>query len=60
MPKRRYINPPPLQRCIHTIRLRDGSLAQCGRRRVISAFCRQHHAMFSAANPMPVAKIKRK
>ncbi len=43
---RRFIDAPTGERCEWTIRLRDGSEAQCGRKRAFGArFCTQHAKM---------------
>lgn len=43
MTSRRFIDTPAEQRCQHTITLRDGSKAQCGkRRRAGGTLCTQH------------------
>lgn len=38
----RFIDAPADERCEWTIKLRDGSGAQCGRRRVVGSLCTQH------------------
>jgi hypothetical protein len=43
---RRFVDAALSVRCAANIRLRDGSSAQCGRRRVELGFCRQHWRMF--------------
>lgn len=40
--RRIYRDPPLMDRCSATIVLRDGSLAQCGRRRREGIYCWQH------------------
>jgi len=42
---RMYLDPPAKLRCQATITLRDGSKAQCGRRRKVGGLCTQHDAM---------------
>jgi hypothetical protein len=39
---RRFIDAPREFRCVWTITLRDGSKAQCGRRKAIGQLCMQH------------------
>ena len=39
---RRFIDAPADQRCAWTVRLRDGSEAQCGRRKTGNNLCTQH------------------
>lgn len=43
--KRRFIDAPAEQRCAWTVKLRDGSQAQCGRRKVVGDLCTQHAKM---------------
>lgn len=46
---RRFQDAPAEQRCGWTIKLRDGSTAQCGRRRKFGwGYCGQHIAMSKA------------
>ncbi|MFC4275529.1 hypothetical protein [Achromobacter aloeverae] len=42
---RRFIDPTAEERCEWTIKLRDGSEAQCGRRHVDGQLCTQHKRM---------------
>lgn len=44
MRKRRFIDAPTAVRCLATVRLRDGSTAQCGRRgvKLRDGLCVQH------------------
>lgn len=42
---RRFIDAPTEQRCVWTITLRDGSEAQCGRRKTNGDLCTQHAKM---------------
>ena len=43
--KRRFVDATADQRCIWTVTLRDGSSAQCGRRKVEGDLCTQHARM---------------
>jgi len=43
--RRRFIDAPLAVRCIQTITLRDGSQAQCGRRRTKGKHCAQHEKL---------------
>lgn len=45
---RPYIDPPLDLRCRWDIKLRDGSSAQCGRKRVGDFYCAQHTKMLKA------------
>lgn len=47
---RRFFDAPPAQRCVAIITLRDGSLADCGRRRVVGRLCRQHDKLLMKAS----------
>lgn len=49
--KRRFIDAPQDERCKYDITLRDGSGAQCGRRKVDGDYCRQHAAIVTKTNP---------
>ena len=42
MARRIFKDAPTESRCIWTITMRDGSKAQCGRRKVQGDFCTQH------------------
>lgn len=42
---RRFIDAPSEQRCSWTVTLRDGSKAQCGRRKTSGDLCTQHSKM---------------
>lgn len=46
--KRTFIDAPTEQRCAWTVKLADGSEAQCGRYRKIGDLCTQHHKMHDA------------
>lgn len=46
--KRRFIDAPTEQRCSWTVRLADGSEAQCGRYTKVRDLCTQHHKMHEA------------
>lgn len=51
MKARRFIDAPIEERCGWNIRLRDGSGAQCGRRRLVGGrFCAQHAKMAKQGN----------
>ena len=39
---RRFIDAPYEHRCQWTVKLPDGSEAQCGRRRTVGTLCTQH------------------
>lgn len=45
MSTRRFIDADAEQRCEWTVKLRDGSLAQCGRRHTDGQLCTQHAKM---------------
>ena len=45
---RRFIDAPADVRCEWTVTLKDGSQAQCGRRRTIGSLCTQHAKMAAA------------
>lgn len=42
---RKFIDAPQHSRCVHTIKLKDGSTAQCGRWRKVGDYCTQHAKM---------------
>lgn len=46
----RFVDAPQDMRCQWDVTLRDGSKAQCGRRRKIGQLCTQHHKMHEAAS----------
>jgi hypothetical protein len=48
MAGRRFIDAPYELRCEWTIKLADGSEAQCGRRKVRGLLCTQHQKMHDA------------
>lgn len=41
--KRKFIDTPLNERCVFTIKLRDGTFAQCGRKKKLNELCLQHH-----------------
>lgn len=43
--RRRFIDAPSEDRCAWTIKLKDGSEAQCGRRKTDGDLCTQHSKM---------------
>lgn len=54
--RRRFIDALQNERCQWTIKCRDGSEAQCGRRHIDGALCRQHAKLdtgFKATHPHP-------
>lgn len=53
--RRRFVDAPQDERCAATISLRDGSLAQCGRRKKVGGLCRQH-ATLVACKPTGAEK----
>jgi hypothetical protein len=65
MTKRRFVDAPADQRCSCTIFLRDGSEAQCGRRKKVGGLCTQHTRMaagypaFAEADPPGVGAAQR-
>lgn len=42
MARRLFVDAPAGDRCAQDIRLRDGSMAQCGRHRKVGQYCTQH------------------
>ena len=48
--KRKFHDAPYGERCMATVTLKDGSLAQCGRYRKLGILCLQHHRMGEKAN----------
>lgn len=46
--KRKFFDAPADQRCEWTITLRDGSKAQCGRKKTTGQLCTQHAKMEAA------------
>jgi len=52
--RRRYVDPPNVERCSATILMADGSLAQCGRRKACRRNeCWQHAAPDEEKLPEP-------
>jgi len=56
--KRKWTDAPNDQRCRYDITLRDGSKAQCGRRRVNGDYCKQHQNMEAARAALKKARGK--
>lgn len=49
----KFIDAPCSVRCKATIRLKDGTTAQCGRKGPINGLCRQHESIRKNGKPCP-------
>jgi hypothetical protein len=50
MKRRIFIDAREDERCLATILLRDKSTAQCGRKRAVGKYCKQHEKILSKQN----------